>query len=64
VHAYQWSVTDLFAVYSTKLSLFICNAYKILLSKPEGKRPLSRSRRRWEDNINKDLREIGWGGMD
>jgi hypothetical protein len=40
------------------------NAYKILMGKPEGKRPLGRSRRRWEDNIKKDLREIGSGGMD
>jgi hypothetical protein len=32
--------------------------------KPEGKRPLRRSRRRWVDNIKMDLREIGWGGMD
>jgi hypothetical protein len=30
----------------------------------EGKRPLGRPRRKWEDNIKTDLREIGWGGMD
>jgi hypothetical protein len=40
------------------------NAYRILVGKPEGKRPLGRHRRRWEDNIRMDLREIGWGGMD
>jgi hypothetical protein len=40
------------------------NAYRILVGKPEGKRPLGRQRRRWEDNIEMDLREIGWGGMD
>jgi hypothetical protein len=40
------------------------NAYWILVGKPEGKRPLGRPRRRWEDNIRMDLREIGWGGMD
>jgi hypothetical protein len=34
------------------------------VGKPEGKRPLGRPRRRWEDNIRMDLREIGWGGMD
>jgi hypothetical protein len=34
------------------------------LGKPEGNRPLGRPRRRWEDNIKMDLREIGWGGMD
>jgi hypothetical protein len=40
------------------------NAYRILVGTPEGKRPLRRPRRRWEDNIRMDLREIGWGGMD
>jgi hypothetical protein len=36
----------------------------ILVGKPEGKRPLGRPRRRWMDNIEMDVREIGWGGMD
>jgi hypothetical protein len=40
------------------------NAYRIFVGKPEGKRPLERSRRRWVDNIKMDLREIGWNGMD
>jgi hypothetical protein len=40
------------------------NAYRILVGKPEGKRPLRSSRCRWEDNIKMGLREIGWGGMD
>jgi hypothetical protein len=40
------------------------NAYKILVGKPEMKRPLGRPRHRWEDNIRMDLMEIGWGGMD
>jgi hypothetical protein len=40
------------------------NAHGILVGKPEGKRPLGRSRRRWEDNIIMDLTEIGWVGMD
>jgi hypothetical protein len=35
-----------------------------LVGKPEGKRPLGRFRRGWENNIKMDLREIGWGGMD
>jgi hypothetical protein len=39
------------------------NVYRILMGKPEGKRPLGRFRRRWVDNIRMDLREIGWGGM-
>jgi hypothetical protein len=37
--------------------------YRILVGKPEGKRPLGRPRRRWVDNIKMDLREIGWNGM-
>jgi hypothetical protein len=40
------------------------SAYRILVGKPEGKRPLGRPRRRWEDNIRMDFREMGWGGMD
>jgi hypothetical protein len=40
------------------------NAYRVLLGKPEGKRPLGRPRHAWVDNIKMDLREIGWGGMD
>jgi hypothetical protein len=39
------------------------NGYRILVGIPEGKRPLGRPRRKWEDNIKVDLREIGWGGM-
>ena len=35
------------------------NAYRVLVGKPEGKRPLGRLRRRWEDNIRMDLREVG-----
>jgi hypothetical protein len=34
-------------------------AYRVLVGKPEGKRPLGRPRRRWEDNINMDLQEVG-----
>jgi hypothetical protein len=40
------------------------NAYRILVGMPKGKRPLGRSRRRWEDNIKMDLREVGWCGVD
>jgi hypothetical protein len=39
------------------------NAHRILVGNPEGKRPLGRSKRRWEDNIEMDLRGIGWCGM-
>jgi hypothetical protein len=40
------------------------NVYRILLGKPEGKRPLGIPRRRWMNNIKMDLRVIGWDGMD
>ena len=36
--------------------------HRVLVGKPEGKRPLGRPRRRWEDNIKMDLREVGGGG--
>jgi hypothetical protein len=39
-------------------------AYNILVGRPEGRRPLGRPRRRWEDNILMDLREIGFGDVD
>jgi len=38
--------------------------YRDLVRKTEGKRPLGRPRRRWEDNIKMDLQEVGCGGMD
>jgi len=38
--------------------------YRVLVGKPEGKRPLGRPRRRWEDNIKMDLQELECGGMD
>jgi hypothetical protein len=40
------------------------NAYRLLVGKPEGKKPLGRPRRRWVDNIKMDLLEIDWGGVD
>ena len=39
-------------------------AYRVLVVKPDGRRPLERLRRRWEDNIEMDLREVGLGEMD
>jgi hypothetical protein len=39
-------------------------AYNILVGRPEGRRPLGRPRRRWEDNIEMDLREIVFGDVD
>jgi hypothetical protein len=38
-------------------------AYRILVGRPEGRRPLGRPRRRWEDNIKTELQEVGWHGM-
>jgi len=38
--------------------------YRVLVGKPEGKRPLGRPRRRWKDNIKMDLQEVGCGSMD
>jgi hypothetical protein len=40
------------------------NAYRILVEKPEGKRPLGRPIHRWVYNIKMDVREIGWDGVD
>jgi hypothetical protein len=40
------------------------NAYRLLVGKPEGKRPLGRPRHSWVDKIRMDLGEIGWGGVD
>jgi hypothetical protein len=40
------------------------NAYRLLVGKPVGKRPLGIPRRRWVDNIGMDLGEVGWGGVD
>jgi hypothetical protein len=37
------------------------NMYRVLVGEPEGKKPLRRTRHRWEDGIKMDLREIGWG---
>jgi hypothetical protein len=40
------------------------NAYRLLVGKPEGRRPLGRPRRRWVVNIRMDLVEVGWGDVD
>jgi hypothetical protein len=39
------------------------NTYRLLVGKPEGKRPLGRPRRMWVDNIRMDLGEVGWGQL-
>jgi hypothetical protein len=40
------------------------NAYRLLVGKPKGRRPLGRPRRRWVDNIRMDLVEVEWGDVD
>jgi hypothetical protein len=40
------------------------NVYRVLVGKPEGKRPLGRPRRRWEDGTKMDLGETGWEGVE
>jgi hypothetical protein len=39
-------------------------AYRVLVGKPEGKRPLGKRRHRWQHNIDVELQEVGWGGVD
>jgi hypothetical protein len=41
-----------------------CPWYRVLVGKPEEKRPLGRPRHRWKDNIKAELQEVGCGGMD
>jgi hypothetical protein len=43
---------------------YMRNAYNILVGKPEGKRPLRRPKRRWEDNIRMDLKETEWDSVE
>jgi hypothetical protein len=40
------------------------DAYRVLVGRPEGKRPLRRPRFRWEDHTKMDLKEVGWGSID
>jgi len=51
------------AGYVTRMGERGC-VYRVLVGKPEGKRPLGRPRHRWEDNIKMNLQEVGCGGMD
>jgi hypothetical protein len=39
-------------------------AYRVLVGRPEGKRPLGRPRHGWEENIKMDIQEVGWGGTE
>jgi len=40
------------------------DAYRVLVGKPEGKSPLGRPGRKWEDDIKRDFQKVGWGSMD
>jgi hypothetical protein len=52
-------------IYGCCQLIYLCSVGgRCLVGKPVGKRPLGRPRRRWEDNIKMDLREVGCGGMD
>ena len=46
-----------------RVSVRIGGVYRVLVGKPEGKRPLGRPRRRWVDNISMDIQEVGCGYM-
>jgi hypothetical protein len=51
-------------VQTNKFTHLCLHSYRMLVGKPEGKRPLGRPRRRWEDNIKMDLQEVGGGRED
>jgi len=52
------------AKFYNKYTLSCTGVYRVLVGKPEGKRPLGKPRLKWEDNIKMDLRDVGCGGMD
>jgi hypothetical protein len=58
-----WDMTGKWAGYVARMGERR-DVYRVLVGKPEGKRPLGRPRRRWQDNIKMDLQEAGCGGMD
>jgi hypothetical protein len=61
---YDNEVWTVFQGAANKIDSFERKVYKVLVGKPEGKRPLGRPRRRWGDGIRMDLREIDLGGVD
>jgi hypothetical protein len=54
----EWGERDMWHAWEER------NVYKVFMGKPEGKRPLGRLRRRWEDGVRMDIREIGWGSVE
>ena len=65
---YSYSYSILIVYYLVSMSLACMGegrgVYRVLVGKPEGKRPLGRPRRRWDDNIRMDLQEVGLGYED
>jgi hypothetical protein len=63
--AFHFHKYYLFVCYLTSFFNYVGHrtrgAYRILVGRPEGRRPPGRSKRRWEDNIKMDLQEAGWG---
>jgi hypothetical protein len=57
------TITTIWAVHVARMGESR-GVYRVLVGKPEGKRPLGRPSRRWEDNIKMDLQEVGCGDMD
>jgi hypothetical protein len=64
--SYQFSPVDIIPLFWARHVARVGGrkVYKGLVGKPKGKIPLGRPRRRWQDGITVDVREIGWGGVD
>jgi hypothetical protein len=58
------TITQIETCSSVENKTVLTNPYRILVGKPEGRRPLERPKRRWVNNIKMDLRQTGWDGMD
>ena len=59
---HRFTPSRLFSSFPNKV--FLAGVHRVLVGKPEGKRPLGRHRHRWEDNIKMDVQEVGGGGGD
>jgi hypothetical protein len=62
VQSYSSDIWKFFS--TTSNQLLGRNMYRVLVGKPKGRRPRERTRRRWEDGIKMDLREVGWGSVE
>jgi hypothetical protein len=63
-HHDLYSLPSIITIIKSRRMRWEGNAYRLLVGKPEGKRPLGRPTRRWVDNIRMDLVEVGWGDVD